>query len=382
MHLAINGYFINQPATGTGQYSREMLRALHDLRPGKITVLIPEGVEPKTARDLAPGADCRVLRIPIGGSLGKVWFEQVSVPRAAARLGADLLHVPYLGPPLFSAVPVAVTVHDLLQHTVPQLKGRMLVQLYNRLAAASAHRAAAIMADSEYTRSEVVSCLNVPPERAHRVYLAADARFSPSPERQETEMLQRKYGLSDTYLLYMGGLDWRKNVPALLRAYARSGCQAHLAIAGQVRPTSSGFPDLKAEAMRTGIAERVTFLGWADEADKASLYRNALAFVFPSRYEGFGLTPLEAMACGTPVLCSNATSLPEVVGNAALLFAPDDEAQLAAHIESVVNNPDLRDRLRSAGLEQAARFSWRTTAQLTLDIFRHILKEKRLVALA
>lgn len=382
MHLAINGYFINQPATGTGQYTRELLRMLHDLRPGKITVLIPESVEPKTVRDLAPDADCHVLRTPVGGNLGKVWFEQVSVPRAAARLGADLLHIPYLGPPLFSAVPVAVTVHDLLQHTVPQLKGGILVQLYNRLASASAQRAAAILADSEYTRGEVLSCLKVLPERAHRVYLAADARFSPSPDGQEAEGLRRKYGLSRPYLLYMGGLDWRKNVPALLRAYARSGCQAFLAIAGQARPSSSSFPDLKAEAMRAGITERVRFLGWVDEVDKAALYRNALAFVFPSRYEGFGLTPLEAMACGAPVLCSNATSLPEVVGDAALLFDPDDEAQLATHITSVFSNQSLRDRLRGSGLEQAARFSWRTTAQQTLDIFRHILAERRPVALA
>ena len=382
MHLAINGYFINQPATGTGQYTRELLRMLHDLRPGKITLLIPDSVEPNVVRDLAPDADCHVLRTPIGGHLGKVWFEQVSAPRAAARLGADLLHVPYLGPPLFSAVPVAVTVHDLLQHTVPQLRGGILVQLYNRLAAAAARRAAAILADSEYTRSEVVSRLKVRSERAHLVYLAADARFSPSPEPQEAEKLQRKYGLSGAYLLYMGGLDWRKNVPALLRAYARSGCQALLAIAGHVRPASGGFPDLKAEAIRTGIAECVRFLGWVDEADKAALYRNTLAFVFPSRYEGFGLTPLEAMACGAPVLCSNAASLPEVVGDAALLFDPEDEAQLAALITSVANDQGLRARLRAAGLEQAARFSWRATAQQTLDIFRHILEERRLVALA
>ncbi len=382
MHLAINGYFINQPASGTGQYSRELLRMLHDLRPGKITVLIPDHVEPEAVRDLAPTAACHVLRTPFGGNLGKVWFEQVSVPRTAARLGADLLHIPYLGPPLFSAVPVAVTVHDLLQHTVPQLKGGILVQLYNKLAAASAHRAAVILADSEYTRLEVVARLNVLPERVQRVYLAADARFSPSPEGQEAERLQRKYGLSGAYLLYMGGLDWRKNVAALLRAYARSGCQAPLAIAGQVRPSSSGFPDLNAEAMRTGITERVKFLGWIDEVDKAALYRNALAFVFPSRYEGFGLTPLEAMACGTAVLCSNATSLPEVVGDAALLFDPNDEAQLAAHITSVVNNQGLRDRLCGSGLEQAARFSWRATAQQTLDVFRHVLEERRLVALA
>ncbi|MEK7215036.1 MAG: glycosyltransferase family 1 protein, partial [Chloroflexota bacterium] len=142
-----------------------------------------------------------------------------------------------------------------------------------------------------------------------------------------------------------------------------------LAIAGEPRSTNSqAFPDLRSEVLRHGIADRVRFLGWVADEDQPALYRAAHLFVFPSHYEGFGLTPLEAMACGAPVLCSDATSLPEVVGDAALMFSPDDEATLTHLLRTVVDDPALLVDLRRRGIERAQRFSWAKTASETATI--------------
>ena len=178
MHLAINGFFLDKPTTGTGQYTRQLLRGIAEGWPHRLSVLLPPGCDVSVLPPLSkqvtyhvlpnpfggalatasrsPKAsrrgDLRRQDKPFGGNLGKVWFEQITVPRAAAKLGADILHVPYLGSPLWCSLPVVVTVHDLLQLIVPQLRGGPLVRLYNLLAAAGARRAKAILADSEYTR--------------------------------------------------------------------------------------------------------------------------------------------------------------------------------------------------------------------------------------
>ena len=411
MHLAINGFFLDKPTTGTGQYTRQLLRGIAEGWPHRLSVLLPPGCDvsllpPRSEHvtyhvlqnpfggalatasrprrqdkpfdgALATASRPRRQDKPFGGNLGKVWFEQITVPRAAAKLGADILHVPYLGSPLRCSLPMVVTVHDLLQLTVPQLRGGPLVRLYNLLAAACARRAAAILADSEYTRETVLAHLRVPPQRVRRVYLAADSRYTPEGGPEERDRIQRRYGLDGQFLLYIGGLDWRKNVSTLVRSYARAGCSLPLAIAGEARSArDSGFPDLEREAERSGVLEQVKFLGWVAEEDKPALYRMAQLFTFPSKYEGFGLTPLEALACGTPVLCSSATSLPEVVGDAALLFDPDDAEGLAQLIRQATTDAALRETLHCKALQQARRFDWHTTAEQTVDTYQRVLHRK------
>lgn len=379
MHLVINGYFLDKPTTGTGQYTLHLLQQLETLWPSELSILVPASFDREALTLHLSRATLHVLPVPFSGQLGKVWFEQRAVPQAAQRLGADLLHIPYFGSPLRSSVPVIVTIHDLIQLTVPQLRGGLLVRLYNRLAAAGACRAAAVLADSEHTRRMVLAHLRVASDNVRRVYLAAEQRFCPEVTPGERERLRERYGLEGPFLLYMGGLDWRKNIPTLIRAYARSQCTTPLAIAGAARSSkSASFPDLRQEVQRAGVADRVRFLGWVDEEDKPVLYRATQLFIFPSRNEGFGLTPLEALACGAPVICSNATSLPEVVGDAALLFDPDDEARLTELIQRAASDSALRDHLRAKGIQQARQFSWRTTAEETIEAYHMALRKERL----
>ncbi len=376
MRLAYNGYFLDQPTTGSGQYSLHLLEELTKQLEGEIVVITKPTVQIPPQFAHQPKVRFQPVAAPFAGAVGKLWFEQVAVPRAASRAHADLLHVPYLGPPLRSRHPVVVTIHDLIQFVMPDLRGGLWVKLYNRLVAKAVCSASAVLADSESTRKDILRLLPQPAQNVHTVYLAAADQMTPEPQPQDTAVLS-KYGLRLPYLLYMGGLDRRKNVPALLGAYARAQCDIPLVVAGEARSgNSASFPDLHTVADQTGAAERIHFLGWVDEADKPALYRNALLFVFPSRYEGFGLTPLEALACGTPVICSNTTSLPEVVGDAAMLFDPDEKESLTHMLRDVPQNRALLDDLRQRGPKQAQRFSWRKTAEETIRIYRQVLNHQ------
>ncbi len=191
----------------------------------------------------------------------------------------------------------------------------------------------------------------------------------------------RKYDLPDFYILYLGGYVLHKNVPTLLLAYtyvARAlGGSYPLVLAG-TKPAgvSDSFPDYDAMIESLGLREAVRWIGYVDEEDKPVLYRNAETFVFPSRYEGFGLGPLEAMASGTPVVTTECTSLPEVVGDAAFAVDPDDARQMAGAIIATVVEENLRAELRRKGLEQAERFSWQTTATETALVYQMVLRQR------
>ena len=379
MHLAINGYFLSQLTTGSGQYTHHLLQELGNLWDGAITVILPEGV---TVDEELYGdrVDHHYVKVSLKGHFGKLWFEHVGVPKAAREVDADLLHIPYLGPPLRSSVPYVVTVHDILQIVAPELRGGARVQMYNKLALNGAGRAHALLVDSEYTRQTVLANMRKAPDLVHRIYLGVEPYFTPQPNPGETEMLYERYGIDGPFLFYLGGLDWRKNVSFLIRAYAHSGAMLPLVITGRPRSDNEkSFPDLERVVNEFGLGNKVRFIGWVPEADKPALYRAATLFIFPSLYEGFGLPPLEAQACGTAVLCSNTTSLPEVVGEAALLFDPTNEIALADLIQQATSDSDLRTALRIAGADHAQRFTWRRTAQETLAVYHQVLGVKEAV---
>jgi len=284
--------------------------------------------------------------------------------------------VPYWGSPLFPTVPTVVTVHDLIPLLLPAYRGNPLVRLYTRLVSCSARRAKAILTDSTASQQDIVRHLRVPPERVHPVLLAADERFHPVEDPEILTTIRKKYALPERYFLYLGGFDWRKNVSTILQAFAEFNRQqaadnpVYLVLAGRIPAQHTRFfPYPRWIARRIGIEERVVFTGWVADEDKPALYSSALAFVFPSWYEGFGLPPLEAMACGIPVIASDRGSLPEVVGEGGILVAPDDVMGLAeamVHLSSGV----LRDTLRGKALAQAARFSWRKAAEETRAVYQ------------
>ncbi|MSQ14490.1 MAG: glycosyltransferase family 1 protein [Dehalococcoidia bacterium] len=383
MKLAVSGLFFDLGNTGSGQYTRLLVKELSYLWDGEIYVIVPysedrksSGLSGASADGLGANANVRGLPVKtrLGNRLGKLWFEQISLPLAARAVGADLLHVPYFGPPVFSPCPLVVTVHDLITMVWAGIKPSASVKLYNRLAGFGVKRASQVIADSEYTRLDIISHLKIPDHRVSVVYLGAPSDQA-GIDNDEIEAVLTKYGLvRDNYILYIGGLDKRKNVRTLLKAFAGSRVKGMLALAGE--PLSSNkenFPDLSDFTDTSLFGDRIRFLGWVPEKDKRLLYAGATFFVYPSIYEGFGLPPLEAMSWGAPVLCSRATSLPEVVGDAALTFDPDDMLELRVNMERLSDDPRLRDELRQKGTARARRFSWRSTAAETLLVYDKVL---------
>lgn len=365
MRVALNGWFLVSPATGTGQYLGHLVAAAKPLAQEYGIDLVV--ITPTREQELA-GAKTELPLLP--GNLGKVEFEHITFPRACARFRFDLAHVPHFGPPLFPTVPTIVTIHDLIPMVLAQYRGSIGVRLYTRIAALAARRAAMIIADSENSRSDIVNHLHISPDRVQVIYLAADSRFQPQRDPMEVERVRQEYGLPSKFILYLGGFDVRKNLRLLVDAFgALPGdmrAEWKLVIAGRLPERDTPFfPD-----PRRGAGRDVVFIGHVKEQDKAIVYSSAGLFAFPSRYEGFGLPPLEAMACGTPVICSSTGSLPEVVGEGGLLLDPSDSFAWTRAIASLLSDEPRRREFREKGLDQAAKFSWDKTARQTLAVYR------------
>lgn len=371
MHVAINAWFWDRPDTGSGQYTRHLVGALLVLGV-RVTLVAPKG----RILDPPPGANILLTRSTQGRNLGKVFFEQVDFPHAAQTAGADLAHVPYWGGPLRSPVPTVVTIHDLVPLLLSAYRGGPLVRLYTSLVAASARGAAAVLTDSQASRQDILTHLGFPPEQVYAIPLAVDDAYTPHPNSGMDTAIHQKYGLPTSYVLYLGGYDVRKNLRILLQAYAyvRNGVgdEYPLVLAGRL-PTraSPHFPPIKPLCQELHLEDAIYLIGPVDEADKPALYRTAACFVYPSRYEGFGLPPLEAMACGAPVVAANTSSLPEVIGEAGFLVSPDDARGMAGAIIAILLQEELAQTLRQRGLAQAARFSWDRTARETISVYEH-----------
>ena len=378
MHVALNATFWDRPHTGSGQYARQLVTHLRRLAPDVTLTLVypqlPGGPPPEGVPD-----DVGVHIVPLRpGHVGKVLFEQRGFPDACRRLGATLAHVPYFGPPLRSPAPLVVTVHDLTTLLVPEYRRGLGARLYNALVSAAARGADHILTDSQASRADILTHLGVAEQDVTVVYLGVGPEYTPRAGNSLVDMaVRRKYDLPDFYVLYLGGYETHKNVVTLLNAYTyvagALGEEYPLLLAGR-KPdgTSAAFPDYDGLIERAGLSRFVRWIGYVDEADKPLLYRSAEVFAFPSRHEGFGLPPLEAMACGTPVVVGDSGSLPEVIGPAGFAIDPDDVRGMAGAIIALVMDEQQAADLRRAGPQQAAQFTWERTAKETLDVYRRV----------
>ncbi len=414
IRVAISGMFWAEPNVGSGQYLHGLLDGLARAAPEVEVVLllpssraraagggrrtkpgytggqgVPEGHNLRACSALPPPSAGRPLavvhvRTPFDGrsaNLAKLWFEQVGVPRAAARLGADVLHVPYFGAPLVAPLPVVCSVLDLIPLLLPEYRGRAAVRAYMRLAARAARRADALIALSEATRADLLRYFGCAPERVTITPLAPGPQYHPRDPAAARAEVAARYGVPSPFIYYIGGLDARKNVAMLVRAFGRmrraGGPPATLAIAGRALGGDPRlFPDLDGEIAAQGLGAAIRRIQVPPE-DNPLLYAAAAAFAYPSRYEGFGLPPLEAMACGTPVIAAAATSLPEVVGDAALLVPPDDQAGWAAALWRLLADAGLRAELRARGLRRAAQFDYARTARETAGVYARVARRRR-----
>jgi glycosyltransferase involved in cell wall biosynthesis len=299
---------------------------------------------------------------------------RVALGRMAALDRVNLLHLPEPRVPRGPSCPLVVTVHDLCwAHLPAELVSGERSSAMPGLAE-SARRARAFIAVSRSTRDDLTAEYGIAPERVWVTYEGVDACYQPAP--QSTERVRRKYGL-DRYILYVGTIQYRKNLVRLLEAYAQvvatGAVTQRLILVGS---NGWGHAEVHATLARLGLHDRVVVLGYVADEDLPALYSSAELFVYPSLYEGFGLPVLEAMACGAPVAVSRCSSLPEVAGDAALYFDPYSVNDIAGRICEVLTSPRRSADLRSKGLQQSRRFTWKRTATDTLAIYRGIARSQ------
>ncbi len=373
-HVGLNLIFLVPGETGGMEVAaRELIPALLEQAPAgtRFTAFINR--EAAAAGDGPWGELLPAVTVPAHARRRVQWVlgEQALLPRLAARAGVDLLHSLASTAPLHGRFRRVVTVHDLIYARVPEAHAGVRDLAMRALVPAAVRRADRVIAISQSTRADLVELLGTPTERIDVIPqgLGASEREAALPEHVLRERL--KLG-ERRVLLSVSAKRPHKNLRALIEALAR--------IPDERRPllVLPGYPtwherELRERASSLGLDGDVRFLGWLSAPEIEGLWAIAEAFVFPSLYEGFGLPVLEAMARGVPVACSDASSLPEVAGDAALLFEPRDTRAIAAAITRLLEEPSLRERLRERGFERARLFTWQRTARLTLDSYARAL---------
>ena len=316
MKILVNGWYAGVAANGSGQYITHLLATLPSAaaaagQPLDLVVLLPRpAAGGERTAEAWPGVTVRYAALlPGPAPVAKLWWEQVTVPLQARQLGADRIWAPYWAAPVWQPCPVVVTVHDVIGLLIPEYRGGHLQQIYTKLVSATARQAAAILTVSNASKRDIVAQLGVAPERVHVVYHGPNQEGAAVPDDQAMAQVRARYRLPERYFLYLGGFDKRKNLPALLRSYVRyleqGGDPAvQLVIAGKIPPTGGILEDPRPLAAELGLTPQIHCCGWVAEADKPALYAGAMAFVFPSLYEGFGMMIAEAQQAGTAVVTS------------------------------------------------------------------------------
>lgn len=357
---------------GLGRYAESLARALLPLIPDELALFYnaERGIAPLAGLERLPtrtvALGYKSWRMLVwAGQLARVPFNRL-VPGAALFHATEHLLLPLRGSP------TVLTVHDLIFRRLPEHHKRLNRWYLNATLPLYCRRATHIIAVSEATRQDLIAAYAVPPEKITVILEAADPQFRPQPPAR-VAAVRARYALPERYLLFVSTIEPRKNLVRLLHAWEplyRAGEAPPLVIVGK----RGWLADAFYAALETSPArEGVIFTGYVADGDLPALYTAATVFVFPSLYEGFGLPPLEALACGAPVLCSATSSLPEVVGDAALMIDPTDVEAIREGLRHLLADGALRADLRERGLRRAAGFSWERAARETLALYRALL---------
>lgn len=382
MRIGIDARFLTHPqAGGFKTYTQNLIAALAEVDRDNEYRLY---VDREPSAPLGYGPNFEVCIVP--GTLplvGMAWREQVGLARRAAQDRLDLLHAPSLTAPARCPCPTVVTVHDTIwlwperfsPGKAASRKRDLMRAYYRHVPRIAAHAAARVITVSQASKDAIVQDLDIPAARITVTPEAAGAAFRPVEDPERLTAARRKYDLPAEFLLAIGSADPRKNIAGLVAAYAAlpDGLRARRPLA-VVWTHAHLAAALAQQAEALGVASRLCFLRDVSDDDLVSLYNAASLFVFPSRFEGFGLPLLEAMACGTPVVAADNSSIPEIAGDAARLVNAEDPAALAAAIEAVLSDPDERAAMRARGLARAAQFSWARCARETRAVYERIIK--------
>ncbi len=380
--VGISGLPLDYPFSGSAVYVRNLARELPSVAPDFTFRLFTRWAKPESnlpgTRLSSPFA--RINRGQgVGARLDKLAWEVGSLPAASALRRQALLHSTYFAAPVISSCPLIVTVHDVIPLVLPGYHRGRQADLYSRFMAWNVPRATrSIITVSEHAKRDIMRILGVREDRVHVTYEGVEARFQPEQPASEVERVRARYHLPQRFALYLGGAERRKNLETLIRAWTRGRRELRdrdvkLVVVARFPPPDALYPDIHGLVRAEGLEQDVILVAEVDERDKPALYAAALMFCFPSYYEGFGFPPLEAMASGIPVVCSDASSLPEVVGDAACMVPPEDTGGWCEAIVRLADSELERASLTNRGLLRAAKFSWARTALRTVAIYRDLL---------
>ena len=367
MRIGIDARITYYSRAGIGQYTRQLIRALAQVVTDDEVLILQSK---KDKKPLVEGSPCfrqRSLWTPSHHRL-----EQLTLPLELAWHDLHLLHSPDFIPPFHRRFKSVITIHDLAFLQFPNMLTRESARYYGQIDQAT-RSADHIIAVSESTKRDIVRLLGVNDQRITVIHEAANPFFRPLDRAQAADWVAQKFGIVGSYVLFTSTIEPKKNLGTLLKAFRQLldsyHVDAKLVVAGErgwfYENIFEMVNDLK-------LDDQVIFLGRVSNCELLQLYNAASVLVHPALYEGFGLTPLEAMTCGTPVIVSNVSSLPEVVGDAGLLVAPEDVEHMAVSMWRVLKNPEKQQELREKGLQRAKNFSWARTAKQTLALYHRL----------
>lgn len=365
--VAIDGNFLTMPYSGIGTYLRGLADALMadaDSLGVRIRML-----EPAPGRLLHPGSKQHRFLWDAFGVTGALM--------AAGEPKPDLLHLPQMSAPVAAPVPLVATIHDVIPFVMDDYRASRAMRLYTGLMARSVKKARRVIAPSESAKVDIARVLGIPAERIVAIPEAADPALVPATDDSAKRMVAERWGVHGRYLFNIGGFDRRKNLPLLIEAFAAAvpslDDDIRLVIAGAPHTGNERvFPPLEPVIRQHGVEGRVVLTGRVTNEERRALYQAGHVYITPSAYEGFGLTPLEAMACGVPAIAANRTSLPEVVGDTGLYVEPTVD-DLAPTIVALMTDDDLRDDLSRRSLARARTFTWAEAARQTVEVYRDAL---------
>ena len=378
MHIGIDAHAIGAQQGGNETYIRGLIRALAAIDDqNRYTIYLAEADAAAEWRETFARRhpNFEVQSLPKPTPLVRV---PVFLTYELRHHPVDVLHVQYTAPP-FCPIPVVATIHDLAFEHLPETftrRGSLQLKLTVRRTAQKAARIATV---SEYSRQDLLRTYKLPPEKVAVTYNGVEPHFTPQAQLDEVAEIKQQFGIERDYLLAVGSLQPRKNLVRLIRAYAKLRAESEsfspqLVIVGRKLWLAE---EIFAEVRRQRWAEDVILTGYVSDNDLPKLYRQATAFVYPSLFEGFGLPPVEAMACGTPVITSDVSSLPEVTGRAALLIDPKNQTSIESALLQIMRDQELRAEMRERGIEQAKKFTWQAAAEKTLQLYQESFEARR-----
>lgn len=371
MRIALDGIPLNQPLTGVGHYTLELARALAAGSPGdQFEIVSPLSFISLPDLSLPPNLQLVEASVNV---FSRRWWT-VGLPGYVQRQSLDLFHGTNFEVPLWRRCPTVLTIHDLSLLLFPEVHEKRRRRRARRRLPVMARAANMIVTPGESIRAEVCERFQVAPSRVVAIPDAARDLFRPLPH-SETLETRRRLGIDDEFLLFVGTIEPRKNLLTLVRAFTEvvgnGNASLQLVLAGRTGWLSGDLFDL---IRSSGVSDRIKLTGYLCDKDLRALYSSCRLFIYPSLYEGFGLPPLEAMACGAPVMVSRIPSLVAVTGPAACLVSPDNTAEMARTITGLLRDDERRQQLSMAGLQRASEFSWRRTADLTRDVYREAVE--------